>query len=419
MKSPIRLVHITTVPETLIFLTGQVGEMTNRGFDVVVISSPGAALRSFGQRERISTHAVEMPRRITPLRDLWAVGRIYRQLCRIRPHIVHAHTPKGGLLGMIAAWLAGVPVRIYHVHGLPYLTAAGLRRMLVKTTERISCALANRVLCVSPSIREVAVHDGLCPAARSLSSERHDQRRGRHGHSIPRVLQAAEGRRESGAASRRRKGHWLRRPYRAGQGRHRAGRCMEVLAPGVSESASASRGALRIARPASRGSRDALRNDPRIHLTGFQSDPRTALCGDGSRDPPTYREGFPTFSSKRRQWLCPSWPLACRAASMRCKTGSPARLCRRGIPQTLVDAIRSYLRRLRLAQYDTAARVERGCWKTFGRMSSGIGTIASTSEVAGRRTVCSREQRHCDIACCHSLLMISVSFHAGLDRTKF
>jgi glycosyltransferase involved in cell wall biosynthesis len=158
-----RLIHITTVPESLPFLTGQVGYMKAQGFDVQAISSPGEQLDHFAAAEGISAHAISMPRRITPLRDLVAVAQLWHCLQQSRPQIVHAHTPKGGLLGMASAWLARVPVRIYHMHGLPMMTATGLKRHLLKWAERLACMLAHQVLCVSRSVREVAVAEQLCP----------------------------------------------------------------------------------------------------------------------------------------------------------------------------------------------------------------------------------------------------------------
>lgn len=159
----VKLVHITTVPESLPFFTGQVGHMKTQGFDVRAISSPGEQLDRFGVAEGIPVHAVAMPRRITPFRDLVAVARLCCRLRRLRPQIVHAHTPKAGLLAMVSAWLARVPVRIYHMHGLPCMTATGLKRHLLKWTERIACALAHQVLGVSRSLREVAILEQLCP----------------------------------------------------------------------------------------------------------------------------------------------------------------------------------------------------------------------------------------------------------------
>jgi glycosyltransferase involved in cell wall biosynthesis len=158
---PIKVMHVTTVPASLIFLRGQPSYMRQRGFDVSVVSSPGAELDAFGERERVPVHAVAMERRITPLRDIASVVRLWRLFRRERPDVVHAHTPKGGLLGTLAATAARVPVRIYHMRGLPLATQKGWRRFLLAQTERVSCALAHRVLCVGESLREAAVEAGI------------------------------------------------------------------------------------------------------------------------------------------------------------------------------------------------------------------------------------------------------------------
>lgn len=163
----IRLVHITTVPESLSFVEGgRVGYLKARGFEFHAISSPGERLDRFGAREEVPVYAVEMPRRITPLHDLVAVFQLWRCLRQIRPHIVQAGTPKGGLLGMIGAWLAGVPVRIYHVYGLPFVAATGYKRTILLWSEKISCLLAHEVICISHSNRELVMEEGLCKASK-------------------------------------------------------------------------------------------------------------------------------------------------------------------------------------------------------------------------------------------------------------
>jgi glycosyltransferase involved in cell wall biosynthesis len=162
----IRLFQITTVPESLGFSTGLIPYIKARGFDVHALSSPGEYLHKYGEHVGVPVHPVEMPRRITPLRDLVAIFRIWQCLRRIRPQIVHGGTPKGGLLGMISAWLARVPVRIYHMRGLPFMTATGTKRTLLCWSEKISCLLAHQVLCVSHSNRELAIAEGFCPATK-------------------------------------------------------------------------------------------------------------------------------------------------------------------------------------------------------------------------------------------------------------
>ncbi len=158
-----RLVHVTTSPATLGFLRGQAAFLRGAGFGVQAIASPGPELRAFGDAEKVPVHAVAMARQIAPLRDLAALWRLWRLLREIRPAVVDAHTPKAGLLGMISATLARTPVRVYHLHGLRFITTSGWKRRLLRLTERISCGLAHRVLAVSPSVRDIAVEEGLCP----------------------------------------------------------------------------------------------------------------------------------------------------------------------------------------------------------------------------------------------------------------
>lgn len=160
-----KLVEITTVPESLHgFLRERTAYLKRRGCEIHVISSPGESLDEFARVQQVPAYGVAMQRRITPFKDLTALWRIYRTLRALRPEIVHARTPKGGVLGSLAAWLARVPVRLYTIHGLPMMTATGFKRQLLKWTERISCWCAHEVLCVSHSVREVAVQEGLCPA---------------------------------------------------------------------------------------------------------------------------------------------------------------------------------------------------------------------------------------------------------------
>jgi glycosyltransferase involved in cell wall biosynthesis len=160
---PCTLVHIVTVPESLkTFLGGQVRYMKSQGLEVHAVSSPGPLLETFGETEGIHCHEVPMPRKISPFRDLLAIASLCATLYRIRPQMVHAHTPKAGLLGMIAAWILRVPIRIYHIHGLPLVTMKGPRRWLLMLSESVASLFATQVLCVSRSVRNVAVQHRLC-----------------------------------------------------------------------------------------------------------------------------------------------------------------------------------------------------------------------------------------------------------------
>jgi glycosyltransferase involved in cell wall biosynthesis len=59
----------------------------------------------------------ELGRELHPIRDIITFLKLFRQIRRIKPDIVHTHTAKAGAIGRLAAWLAGVPVIIHTFHG--------------------------------------------------------------------------------------------------------------------------------------------------------------------------------------------------------------------------------------------------------------------------------------------------------------
>lgn len=158
----VKLMHSTTSPFQINYLQGQSGFLKNKNFEVHMQSSPSSLLFEVGSREQISVHGVEMSRTISPLKDIRSIVQFARLLRKIKPDIVHAHSPKGGLLGLISARLAGVPVRVYHMHGIPVSTAMGFKRILLKLSETLTCGLSNRVFAVSESVRDFALAEGFC-----------------------------------------------------------------------------------------------------------------------------------------------------------------------------------------------------------------------------------------------------------------
>lgn len=162
MKKPI-LVQVFTVPQSLQFIDGQPAFLTQRDYTVHVVSAGGDAARAFADQQGVRHHAVPFTRRVTPVRDVICLLKTYRLFIRLKPVIVHANTPKAGLIGMLAAWLARVPVRVYEIHGLPFESRRGLRRTTLIKLEQLACRLAARVLAVSASVREVALAEGIAP----------------------------------------------------------------------------------------------------------------------------------------------------------------------------------------------------------------------------------------------------------------
>ncbi len=288
------VVHVTTVPWGLRFLSGQVSFMRRVGFGVHAVSSPGPGLVAFGEAEHVAVYAIEMTRRVTPLRDLRALWELWRLLRSVRPEIVHGHSPKGGLLAMIAGWLARTPVRIYHLRGLPVLTASGARRRILRVSERTSCRLAHRVLAVSHSMRSIAIREGLCDAGRIKvllggSGNGVDatgrfrplggdvRRAAREQHHIPpgALVIGFVGRitRDKGVCE-------LASAWRQLRDRHA---CLHLLAVGVFEDED----------PLPDEVVSALRSDPRVHFTGLDWDTPRLYAAMDVLALPSYREGLP------------------------------------------------------------------------------------------------------------------------------
>ncbi len=162
-----RILRITTSPLALwSFFRNVTRFLAEHGFETVAISSPGEKLDEFGAWTGVPVHAVEMKRQISPLSDLPALWRLWRLVRRYRPAIVHAHTPKAGLLGMMAAWLAQVKIRVYTIHGLPLMTRTGWRFHVLRLAETLACRLATSVNCVSDSVRRVVIDLGICPQSK-------------------------------------------------------------------------------------------------------------------------------------------------------------------------------------------------------------------------------------------------------------
>ena len=112
-----KVLRITTVPVSLkLLLEGQLN-MLNRDYEVVAVSSPGKELEEVGKREGVRTEAVCMERRIALVQDFKSLIDLIRLIRKEKPWMVHTMTPKAGLLGMLAAWICKVPVRIHTFTG--------------------------------------------------------------------------------------------------------------------------------------------------------------------------------------------------------------------------------------------------------------------------------------------------------------
>ncbi len=155
-----KLVRITTIPLSLEkLLEGQLSFMNNH-YEVIAVSAEKDRLDKYGIDNGVRTFHVEMTRAITPVQDLKALLKLFKFLKKEKPLIVHTHTPKAGIIGMLAAKFAGVPIRLHTVAGLPLLEVKGVKRKILDFVEQLTYSNATKVYPNSKKLKEIIVNLG-------------------------------------------------------------------------------------------------------------------------------------------------------------------------------------------------------------------------------------------------------------------
>src|SRR5690606_23303641 len=111
----------------------------------IAISSSGPMLDEVADREGVSIQSVEMERDISPLKDLVSLFCLYYKFKKEKPDIVHSITPKAGLLSMIAAKFAGIPIRMHTFTGLIFPSKSGLKQRTLIYMDRLLCWAATNI----------------------------------------------------------------------------------------------------------------------------------------------------------------------------------------------------------------------------------------------------------------------------------
>ena len=149
-----KLFRIATVPLSLnVLLTGQLHYL-NEFFDVTAISGDGEELDELARREGVKTHAIQMERPISLLKDLVSVYYLYRYFRKEKPDIIHSITPKAGLLSMIAGRLAGVPIRMHTFTGLIFPYKTGIIKFILVWMDRLLASSATHIFPEGQGVKE-------------------------------------------------------------------------------------------------------------------------------------------------------------------------------------------------------------------------------------------------------------------------
>ena len=160
MNSKPKIIRACTVPMSVIFVTGMLSELKKK-YEVVLLSSPGHELDEAEEKFGVRGIRVPMERHISFGRDFISLCRLVYVFVREKPAMVHSMTPKAGLLCMMAAWLARVPVRVHTFTGLVFPTATGLKRKILMLTDSLTCTCATHVIPEGEGVKNDLLKNGI------------------------------------------------------------------------------------------------------------------------------------------------------------------------------------------------------------------------------------------------------------------
>lgn len=145
MNSVKKIIRAVTVAQSVGFFKEIIPLLNAKGVEVVALSSPGREMDELKDKG-VPTIIVPMERHISIFKDVKALLALVKVFRREKPDMVHSMTPKAGLLCMLAAKMAHVPVRVHTFTGLVWPTAKGLKRRILMLTDWLTCACATHVI---------------------------------------------------------------------------------------------------------------------------------------------------------------------------------------------------------------------------------------------------------------------------------
>lgn len=163
------LLHVVNISFVIPYFLGkQLDYFAEKGYREYIVCSPSEELDELALKYNFEYKAVMVSRQMSIGKDLIAVKSTMEYIKEKQIDIVTGHTPKGGLIAMLAGYFARVPKRIYFRHGLVYETSQGLKRKLLVTIDKLAARLATQVVCVSPSVCHRSLEDRLNSATKQV-----------------------------------------------------------------------------------------------------------------------------------------------------------------------------------------------------------------------------------------------------------
>jgi glycosyltransferase involved in cell wall biosynthesis len=158
-------IHVTLLSRDL----DRLGESGERWQTVLVYGQEGmneGNMLSLVRQAGVNTVFIpSLGRELNPFYDLISLWKVLRVLWREKPQIVHTHKSKAGVIGRLAAVLAGVPVRVHTYHGhVLHGYFSALKSRLFIWIERVMGLMTDSLIAVSPRVKDDLVQYSIAPS---------------------------------------------------------------------------------------------------------------------------------------------------------------------------------------------------------------------------------------------------------------
>ncbi|WP_449032655.1 glycosyltransferase family 4 protein [Porphyromonas sp.] len=163
-KKDIKILRVVTSSISFELIKGQAQFIQGEGYNVIAASGPPFPEGDIPQL--IEIRFIPLPHLVRPINikeDLLAIFDMIRLIRKERPDIIHSHTPKAGLIGMVAGWMCRVPIRLHTVAGMPLIVHHGFKRKILECVERITYACASYVYPNSHRLKEIIISLKIAP----------------------------------------------------------------------------------------------------------------------------------------------------------------------------------------------------------------------------------------------------------------
>ncbi|MBS3741459.1 MAG: glycosyltransferase family 4 protein [Candidatus Cloacimonetes bacterium] len=168
-----RILHIQLLPilsgvqNAMLYL---LQHLSNKKYDISVLSAPDGPL--VNRVESLGFRHIALPNfeRLINFKDLLVLIRLYKVCRKYKFHLVHTHSSKPGLLGRIAAKLAGVPIVVHTVQGFPFHTSQPkIHQYFYLILEKLGSYFCDMAVSVNKFERDLAIEKKILPAEKIIT----------------------------------------------------------------------------------------------------------------------------------------------------------------------------------------------------------------------------------------------------------